>query len=92
MSIGGLLLGLVVGAVFGFFVNGPLWLFGRFGYVLPALFGIAGSVAARRTRVGRAISIAGFAVSAATMVLGLLVAAAFCWWMWTILSQKHGWF
>ena len=92
MSVGGLLFGAFAGAVLGFMMNGPLWLFGRFGYVLPAVFGVAGAVAARRLPGGRAISVAGFLVGAATFVLGLLVTAAVCWWVVHILLNKHGWF
>jgi hypothetical protein len=92
MRIGGFLLGAFIGAVLSFNTSGAFWLFGRFGYVLPAGFGIAGALVVRRLPGGRALSAAGFAVGAMTIVAGLLIAAAICWWIVYIVTNKHGWF
>jgi hypothetical protein len=88
MRIGGFLLGAFFGAVLSFTTSGPFWLFGRFGYVLPAGFGIAGALVVRRVPGGRALSVAGLAVG----VTAIIVAAAVCWWIVDIVMHKHGWF
>ncbi|HYZ88833.1 MAG TPA: hypothetical protein VE620_06020 [Myxococcales bacterium] len=92
MSIGGLLLGAFFGAVLSFTMTGPLWLFGRLGYVLPAVFGVAGAVGVPRLPGRRVFAAAGYLAGVVTFVLGLLLAAAFCWWIVHILANKHGWF
>jgi hypothetical protein len=87
MSIGGLLLGAMFGAVVAFFAGGPLWLFARFGYVLPAVFGVAGGIAVRRVPwPGR------FAIASVGWIAALAIGAAFCWWIWNVLTHIHGWF
>jgi hypothetical protein len=94
MWIGGFLLGAIVGALFGFFVDGPLSLLGRFGYVIPVLFGVAGAYGVKRLpRRGRiAVGATGFLAAGAVVVLGVAIFAVFCWFVWTSLVNRHGWF
>jgi hypothetical protein len=89
MSIGGIMLGAIIGVVVAFFASGPLWLFARFGYVLPAVFGVATGVVVRRLPGRRFIGPAAGLMSLA--MLGL-AAAVFCFFVWYVVTHLHGWF
>ncbi|MCA1826516.1 MAG: hypothetical protein ABR567_22820 [Myxococcales bacterium] len=92
MRFGGFLLGAFVGATFALFMNEPLWLFSRFGFVLPAAFAVYGAFAVRRVPGGRGLAGAGYAAGATTMIGILLVAGVVCWWILSSLMTRHGWF
>jgi hypothetical protein len=88
MRIGGFLLGVFVGLALSLSISGRFYLFGPYWYVLPAAFGFAGAFAVRRIPGGRALSGAGFAVGALAVVAAVVV----CWWIVSVLANKHGWF
>jgi hypothetical protein len=89
MSVGGMLLGAVIGAVVALFASGPVGLFARFGYVLPAVFGVAGGVVVRRLPGRRFIGpAAGLVALAAAAVVAIVVG----YFVWYVVTTRHGWF